>query len=50
MRVGKVGDVDVVADSRAIGGGIIDAHDGDRRADATRGVQRQGHQMCLYLA
>ena len=49
MRVGQVGDVDVVADAGAVGGGVVVAVDPDRLAPAQGHVENQRNQVRLGL-
>ena len=47
MGVGQIGDVDVVADAGAVGGGIVVAVDADGGAAAQGHIEDEGNQMGL---
>ena len=49
MRVGQVGDVNVVADAGAVGGGVVVAVDADGCAPAESDIENQRNQVRLRL-
>jgi len=45
MRLGEIGDMDIVADAGAVRRRVVRAEDGERRAAAEGGADRQRHQV-----